>query len=85
MNLLYIQLICWVTFRLYLSFLLYFKIYRIKYFVYHAESSITNISHQLFDYKITYLNSQHDNTISRDDFVLKNGLNIFLKISGIQK
>ena len=31
-----------------------------------------NISHQLFDYTITFVNSQHENTNSRDDFVLKN-------------
>ena len=27
--------------------------------------------HQLFDYKITYVISQHDNTNSKSDFVLK--------------
>ena len=27
--------------------------------------------HQLFDYKITFVNSQHENTNSNGDFVLK--------------
>ena len=36
------------------------------------ESFNTNISHQLFDYKITLLNSQHENMNSKGDFVLKN-------------
>ena len=36
------------------------------------ESFNTNISHQLFVYKITYVNSQHKNTNSKGDFVLKN-------------
>ena len=33
------------------------------------ESFNTNISHQHFDYKITFLNSQHWNTNSKGDFV----------------
>ena len=33
---------------------------------------LTNISHQLFDYKITFVNSQGDNTNSKGGFVLKN-------------
>ena len=32
----------------------------------------TNISHQLFDKTITFVNSQHKNTYSKGDFVLKN-------------
>ena len=37
------------------------------------ESFKTNISHQLFFfYKITYVNSQRENTNSKGDFVLKN-------------
>ena len=31
----------------------------------------TNISHQLCDYQITFVNSQHENTNTKDDFVLK--------------
>ena len=31
----------------------------------------TNISHQIFDYSITFVNSQHKNTNSKGDFVLK--------------
>ena len=30
-----------------------------------------NISHQFLDYKITYVNSQHESTNSKGDFVLK--------------
>ena len=33
------------------------------------ESFNTNISHQLFDYIITYVNSQHQNSLSKGDFV----------------
>ena len=36
-----------------------------------TESFNTNISHQLFDYTITFVNSQHKNTNSKGDFVLK--------------
>ena len=36
------------------------------------ESFNTKILHQLFDYTITFVNSQHKNTNSRCDFVLKN-------------
>ena len=36
------------------------------------ESFNTNISHQLFDYTITFVNTQHYNTNSKGDFVLKN-------------
>ena len=35
------------------------------------ENFNTNISHQLFDYTITFVNSQHWNTNSKGDFVLK--------------
>ena len=35
------------------------------------ESFNTNISHQLFDYTITFVNSQRSYTNSKDDFVLK--------------
>ena len=45
-----------------------------------------NILHQLFDYTITFVNSQHYNTNSNGDFVLKTQFSTFaLKISGIQK
>ena len=36
------------------------------------ESFNTNISYQLFDYKITFVNSQLEKTNSKDDFELKN-------------
>jgi hypothetical protein len=35
------------------------------------ESFNTKISHQLFDYKITSVNSQHENINLKSDFVLK--------------
>ena len=38
------------------------------------ESFNMNISHQLFYYKITFVNSQHENTNSKSDFVQKTGL-----------
>ena len=37
------------------------------------ESFNTNISHQLFDYTITFVNSQHKKTNSKGDFVPKKG------------
>ena len=43
----------------------------INVFVY-IEGLKTNISHQLFDYKITFLNTQPKYTNSKGDFVLKN-------------
>ena len=51
------------------------------------ESFHTNISHQLFYYKITFVNSQRENTNSKGDFVyLKKRFETFvLKIYGIQK
>ena len=46
---------------------IYFEIIRIP------ESFNSNkISHQLFDYRITFVNSQHQKTNSKGDFVLKN-------------
>ena len=36
------------------------------------ESFNTNISHQFFDYKITFVDSKCENTNSKDDIVLKN-------------
>ena len=47
--------------------------------------ALIQISHQFFDYKITFVNSQIDNTNLKGDFVLKAGLNVCLKSSGIQK
>ena len=35
------------------------------------------ISHQLLDYKITYVNSQLEDTHSKGDFVLKNWFETF--------
>ena len=52
---------------------------------YVQESFNTNILHQVFDNTITFENSQHKNTHSKDDFVLKNRVEKRVKISGIQK
>ena len=51
------------------------------------DSFNTNISQQLFDCKITYVNSQLENTNSKGNFVLKTGLKRFLvyKINLSQK
>ena len=44
-----------------------------------------NISNKLFDNKITFVNSQCENTNSKGDFVLKNRFETYvLKTSGIQ-
>ena len=49
------------------------------------ESFTTNISHQLFDYKITFVNSQLEKTNFKSDFILKNRFETFvLNISGIK-
>ena len=49
------------------------------------ESFNINISHQLFDYKITSVNSQRENPNSKGGYVLKKPFETFiLKISGIQ-
>ena len=51
-----------------------------------TESFNTNISQHIFDYKISFVNSQLENTNSNGNFVLKNQIETFvLKISGIQK
>ena len=45
-----------------------------------------SISHQLFDYKIIFVNSQRENMNLNDNFVLNNRFKTFvLKISGIKK
>ena len=45
-----------------------------------------NISHQLLDYKITFVNLQHEKTNSKGDLVQKIRFETFvLKISGIQQ
>ena len=45
-----------------------------------------NISRQLFDYKITFVNSKLDNKNSKGGFVLQNQFESFVsKISGMQK
>ena len=50
------------------------------------ESFNTNISHQLFDYKIAFVSSQLENTNSKGDFVLKNRFETsVLKVSDIQE
>ena len=52
---------------------------------YIPESFNMNISHQLFAYKISFVNSR-EKTKSKGDFVLKNKFKtFFLKISGEQK
>ena len=43
------------------------------------ESYNINISHQLFDYKITIMNSQRENTNSKGDFKKKMVLNVRFK------
>ena len=58
---------------------------QIKNHILIAESFNTNISHQIFDYKITFVNSELENTNSKGDFVLKKRFEMFvLNISGLQ-
>ena len=53
--------------------------------IFTPKSFNAYISHQLFEYKITFVNSQHENTTLKGDFVHKNQFETFvLKISGIQ-
>ena len=48
------------------------------------ENFNTNISHQFFDYIMTFMNSQHQNKNSKGDFVLNDPFEKFvIKISGI--
>ena len=47
----------------------------LKYF-YIPESFSTNISHQLFDYKITFVNSQHETQIPKVILLSKTDLNV---------
>ena len=67
-------------------------------FFFIPESFHSNITHQLFDYILTFVNSQRENTNSKGDFVLKCYFllkmrfctqnrfgKLVLKISGIQK
>ena len=50
------------------------------------ESFNTNISYQLFQYTIIFVNSHSQNTISKGNFVLKNHFYTFVfKITGILK
>ena len=52
----------------------------------YTRKLYTNIKHQLFDYKITFMNPQRENTNSKHDFVQKKRFEKFvLKISGTQK
>ena len=39
--------------------------------IFIPESFNTNISHQLFNYKITFVNSRHEDANSEGDFVVK--------------
>ena len=55
------------------------KIYDSVYIFFIPESNSTNISHLLFDDKITFVNSQPKITYSKDDFVLKTGFNVRFK------
>ena len=50
----------------------------INIFVHITESFNKKISHQLLDYKRTFVNSQRENTNSKGDFVLKNRLETFV-------
>ena len=63
------------------------RIIKVKYiFVYHKVLIQTIHTSFLTRYNITFKNSQHKNTNSRGNFVLKKQfLSFFLKISGIQK
>ena len=50
------------------------------------EGFNTHISHHLFDYKITLVNSQHENSNLKSYFVLKNRFQMYvLMISGMLK
>ena len=42
-----------------------------KYYFFIPESFNTNIYNQLFDYKITFVKSKHENVNSKVNFVLK--------------
>ena len=42
------------------------------------ESFNMNISHQLLDYKIAFVNSQHEYTNSKGEFVLENRFKMFI-------
>ena len=44
-----------------------------------TESFNKNILHHIFDYKISFVNSQLENTNSKGDFVLKTVLNVLFK------
>ena len=44
-----------------------------------------NISHQPFDFKITFMNSKQKNTNLKGDYVLKNYVKASFKGSDIQK
>ena len=61
------------------SFSCSFKIFTLKYLSYYyfcvPESFNTNISQKLFDY---FVNSQHENTNSKGNFVLKNQFETFV-------
>ena len=56
-----------------------------------SETFNTNISHQIFYYKIAFVNLQYENTKSKDNFELRTGLNTrfndfgYTKINLIQK
>ena len=43
------------------------------------ESTNMNISHQLFEYKITFMNSRQENKNSRGDITQKPVLNVLFK------
>ena len=49
------------------------------------ESFYMNISHQPFDFKITFMNSKQKNTNLKGDYVLKNYVKASFKGSDIQK
>ena len=55
-------------------------IYKRRKYICITESFKTSISHHLFDYKITFVNQQQENTNSKDDFGQKKTvLNVLFK------
>ena len=45
--------------------------------IYISESFNANISHKFLDYKINFVNSQHENTNSKGDHVLTTQKSVF--------
>ena len=53
-------------------FLLFSKLFLALFCFVYQWALIRTFQHQLFGYKITFVNSQRKNTNSKDDFVFKN-------------